>query len=93
MFKNGLNVIWNPWSLQELGADVVIDYTKQSFVEVCKAGPKFDGVVDSMGGQVETDSLKCLSSTGVFVGILNKRMSPAALPVRSFRGMIGLGPR
>lgn len=79
--------------LQDLGADVVVDYTKQSFVDVCKAGPKFDGVVDSMGGQVETDSLKCLTSKGVFVGILNKRMSPTALPLRGLQSIIGLGPR
>ncbi|KAK9827094.1 hypothetical protein WJX74_006308 [Apatococcus lobatus] len=79
--------------VQGLGADVVIDYTKQSFVEVCRASPKFDGVVDPMGGQVETNGFKCLSSKGVFVGILNKRMSPTALPLRNLRSMIGLGPR
>ncbi|KAK9867451.1 hypothetical protein WJX84_000712 [Apatococcus fuscideae] len=79
--------------VKELGADDVIDYTQQSFTEACTGGRKFDGVIDSMGGQVETDSLRCLSFRGVFIGILNKRMSPMALIHRSIKGLLGCGPR
>ena len=71
----------------------MIDYTQQSFTGACTGGRKFDGVIDSMGGQVETDSLRCLSFRGVFIGILNKRMSPMALIHRSIKGLLGCGPR
>lgn len=36
--------------LQELGADVVIDYTQQSLLDACK-GAIFDAVIDCVGGK------------------------------------------
>lgn len=79
--------------LQELGADDVIDYTKQTLQDACKGRDRFDGVVDSVGGQTESDSYACLSSKGSFVEILNPKMSKIALSSHLMRGMIGFGPR
>ena len=36
--------------MQELGADVAIDYTKEAFEQVCKDDP-FDCVLDFVGGE------------------------------------------
>lgn len=54
----------------ELGADAVIDYTTQKFDEIYKDDP-FDGVIDLIGGSVETRSLAVLKRRGAFVHVLN----------------------
>ncbi|KAL0026766.1 hypothetical protein WJX77_000264 [Trebouxia sp. C0004] len=77
---------------QELGADVVIDYTQQSLLDACK-GARFDGVIDCVGGKAESESYACLRRRGTFVEILNPGMSTATLISHLFRSMVGLGPR
>ena len=79
--------------LQELGADDVIDYTKQTLQYACKGRDKFDGVADSVKGQTESDSYVCLSSKSSFVEILNPKMSKITLSNHLMQGMSGFGPR
>ena len=52
--------------VQKLGADNIIDYTKQSYLE---EGPKFDVVFDSLGGKYTLDSFKVLKKGGRVVSI------------------------
>ena len=52
--------------LKELGADNVIDYTKQSYLEI---GDKFDVVFDTLGGHYTLDSFKVLKAGGRVVSI------------------------
>ena len=47
--------------VQKLGADNIIDYTKQSYLE---EGPKFDVVFDTLGGKYTLDSFKVLKKGG-----------------------------
>jgi NADPH:quinone reductase-like Zn-dependent oxidoreductase len=56
--------------IQELGADVAIDYTTQKFEEVCKDQP-FDAIIDLIGGSVEVRSMKVLKKSGTLVMVLN----------------------
>lgn len=45
-----IHVIVNAaWQVQELGADEVVDYTKQTVDQVYKTNP-FDAVIDQIGG-------------------------------------------
>ena len=78
--------------LQELGADVVIDYTQKSLLGTCK-GARFDGVIDCVGGKAESESYACLHQRGTFVEILNPGMSIPTLISHLLRSMVGLGPR
>lgn len=71
----------------------MIDYTQQKLQDACKGRDKFDGVVDSVGGQTESDSYACLSPKGSFVEIMNPKMSKIMLSSHLMRGMLGLGPR
>ena len=71
----------------------MIDYTQQKLQDACKGRDKFDGVIDCVGGQTESDSYACLSSKGSFVEILNPNMSKITLASHLSRGMLGLGPR
>lgn len=52
--------------VQKLGADNIIDYTKQSYLE---EGPKFDVVFDTLGGKYTLDSFKVLKKGGRVVSI------------------------
>ena len=52
--------------VKNLGADKVIDYTKQSFLDV---NEKFDVVYDTLGGQHTVDSFKVLKENGRVVSI------------------------
>lgn len=55
---------------RDLGADVVIDYTKQSFAEVVKnetRGRGVDIVIEHVGQAAWKDSLKCLAHGGRLV--------------------------
>lgn len=53
----------------ELGADEAVDYTAQRFEEVCSP---FDAMIDLVGGDYETRSLRALKKKGgVFVSVLN----------------------
>lgn len=64
--------------VKELGADVVIDYTKKSFVEeIKKIAPQgVDVVFDTVGGQTLKDSLNALRPGGRLVSIVEK-LDPA----------------
>jgi alcohol dehydrogenase len=52
--------------VKNLGADKVIDYTKQSFLDV---NEKYDIVYDTLGGQHTVDSFKVLKENGRVVSI------------------------
>ncbi|MFE8071261.1 NADP-dependent oxidoreductase [Marinobacteraceae bacterium S3BR75-40.1] len=52
--------------LAELGADEVVDYTREDFVDVCYG---LDCVLDLMGGEIGIRSLHCLSEHGVLVTV------------------------
>ncbi|MER6996698.1 NADP-dependent oxidoreductase [Streptomyces sp. NPDC000410] len=52
--------------LKELGADELIDYTRQDFVEAL-AGREVDVVLDSIGGDYGTRSLKVLRDGGTLL--------------------------
>lgn len=58
--------------VKNLGADLIIDYTKDDFVVVIqKAFPEgIDAVFDTMGGETAQRSLKLLRPKGHFVSIL-----------------------
>lgn len=53
-----------------LGADLVIDYTKESVDQVLANDP-VDAVIDLIGGSVELASMAVLKKSGVFVNVLN----------------------
>lgn len=53
--------------LKEIGADEVIDYTKENFEEVTS---NIDVVLDSIGGEVSFNSLKVLNKGGHLVTLL-----------------------
>ena len=44
-------VMWPGICVQELGADAVIDYTKDRFEQVCRRRP-FDAILDLVGGKL-----------------------------------------
>jgi alcohol dehydrogenase len=52
--------------VQKLGADNIIDYTKQSYLD---EGPKFDVVFDTLGGKYTLDSFKILKKGGRVISI------------------------
>jgi NADPH:quinone reductase-like Zn-dependent oxidoreductase len=56
----------NVGMVKELGADDVIDYTKQSYLD---EGAKFDIVFDTLGGQHTLDSFKVLKNGGRVISI------------------------
>jgi len=49
---------------KKIGVDTVIDYTKQNFSEIAK---NLDMVLDTIGGETQQDSFKCLKSGGVLI--------------------------
>ncbi len=55
--------------VKELGADEVIDYTKQSFENILSG---YDAVFDTVGGETYTKSFKVLKKGGVIVSMLEK---------------------
>ena len=52
--------------VRDLGADVVIDYTKQDFAEILSG---YDLVVDSLGGENLLKSLTVLKPGGLAIGV------------------------
>lgn len=85
--------------VKSLGADAVVDYTKDKFEEVCKDQP-FDAVVDMIGGDYERRGWKVLKKKGTYVGIFTGKTSPGAIlgMVGSIVGSkvkssLGLGPK
>ncbi len=52
--------------VSRLGADVIIDYTKENFRQIIK---DYDLVLDTLGGQVLLDSLYCLKKGGTLISI------------------------
>ena len=55
--------------VKTLGADTVIDYTKENFAELLKA---YDAVYDTVGGETYKKSFKVLKSGGIIVSMLEK---------------------
>jgi NADPH:quinone reductase-like Zn-dependent oxidoreductase len=68
--------------VRELGADVVIDYTTQDFAEELS---DYDVVLDSLGGENLTKSLRVLRPGGKAVGI-------SGPPTPAFAHELGLNP-
>ena len=54
--------------MQSVGADEVVDYTKEDFSEKYKDKP-FDAIVDLIGGDVELRSYNVLKENGTFAHI------------------------
>ncbi|MFE7774958.1 NADP-dependent oxidoreductase [Streptomyces sp. NPDC057445] len=63
--------------LKELGADEVIDYTRQDFVEALE-GREVDVVLDSIGGDYGTRSLRVLRDGGTLVTLPSPDEVPPA---------------
>jgi NADPH:quinone reductase-like Zn-dependent oxidoreductase len=55
--------------VQELGADVVIDYKTQNFEDVLH---EYDAVFDTIGGETYTRSFKVLKKGGIIVSMLEQ---------------------
>lgn len=68
--------------LRELGADVVIDYRTQDFIQQLSA---YDFVLDSLGGENLEKSMRILRAGGTAVGI-------AGPPTPAFARQLGLSP-
>lgn len=64
--------------MQSLGADEVVDYTKEDFAEKYKAAP-FDAIVDLIGGETEVKSYGVLKPGGTFAHI---RCCPCSFEIR-----------
>ncbi|KAK9804788.1 hypothetical protein WJX72_005595 [[Myrmecia] bisecta] len=64
---------------QDLGADQVIDYTKEDFKEVLKDA-KVDMVLDMLGGKITGQSKQVLRRGGYLAHIMNAKT-----------GILGLG--
>ncbi|GAB4813063.1 hypothetical protein N2152v2_000109 [Parachlorella kessleri] len=76
---------------KELGADVAIDYTRESFDVVCRDAP-FDCVLDLVAGDYEARSLKVLKPTGTYVAFL-ARINVLALLKGLLLSSLRRGPR
>lgn len=70
--------------VRTLGADAVIDYTKQNYTE---SADRFDVIVDLVGSQSLDDSLKVLKPGGALVLVgsneMNNWWGPLARPLRA----------
>lgn len=68
--------------VKELGADRVIDYTKENFVDVIKKEHPdgIDAVFDCVGGQVLEDSFAVIKEGGALVTIVNKNIDQLSAP-------------
>lgn len=71
-------------AVRALGADIVIDYRSEDFVERL-AGTPVDIIIDTQGGEITTRSLEVLRSGGIVVGI-------AGTPEPSLADQAGAGP-
>lgn len=71
-------------AVRQMGADIVIDYRTQDFVERL-AGTPVDIVVDTQGGDITARSLEVLQRGGIVVGI-------AGTPEPSLADQAGAGP-
>ena len=56
--------------LQSIGADEVIDYSKEDFAQVLKDEPKFAAVLDIVGGDTELKSYDLLTEDGTYSHIM-----------------------
>lgn len=54
---------------RRLGADEVVDYTKQNFEDILK---EYDAVLDTVGGQTYQKSFKVLKNNGTIVSMLEQ---------------------
>lgn len=59
--------------VKSLGADVVIDYTKDNFADALLKNAKngVDVVFDTVGGDTQTESIPCVKKGGILVSIVN----------------------
>jgi len=58
--------------VKSLGADYGIDYNKDKFEEVKS---DYDYIIDTMGGDYELRSMKCIKSNGTYMNIMNSGWS------------------
>ena len=70
--------------VKELGADEVIDYTKQNFEEILK---DFDGVLDNVGGETTTKSVQVLKNGGVLVSLASYSFDKELLTKYGVKGI------
>lgn len=75
--------------VKQIGADEVIDYTKQDFSEVLH---DMDVVFDTLGGQVQDNSWKVLKKGGMLVSIARPPDQKIALRDGVKAGYIFIGP-
>ncbi|KAL3148280.1 hypothetical protein ABBQ38_013746 [Trebouxia sp. C0009 RCD-2024] len=78
--------------VKELGADEVIDYTKQTVDQVFKNNP-FDAVIDQIGGATTSQSLAVLKKTGHISFVLNENINYFKLTAGLALGAVGMGPK
>eukprot|EP00887_Chlorella_sp_A99_P001387 scaffold8.g1387.t1 len=81
--------------VKQLGADRVIDYTRERFEDVCREGGPLDCVIDGVGGDYQWRSLPLLRRTGMYVS-LRAGHSPGAILYATLKGkllaFLRLGP-
>ena len=65
--------------MQELGADVVIDYRTQTFEDLLQ---NYDAVFDTVGGDTYRRSFKVLKKGGVIVSVLEQAQFRANESIR-----------
>jgi NADPH:quinone reductase-like Zn-dependent oxidoreductase len=70
--------------LRELGADVFVDYNKDSLIEAAR---DVDGVLDTIGGETQARAFPVLKPGGVLVSIVG---APSPEPTRA-PGVRGVG--
>ncbi len=87
LFVAGTASTQNVALVKNLGADLVIDYTKEDFTHLCH---DYDMVLDPIGNEVQAQSLKCLKKDGYLVTLVALSCQDAAtqLGVHALRTLV-----
>lgn len=78
--------------MKSLGADHAIDYKSEKFWE---GNNRYDAVIDFVGGDADTNSLKVLRREGTFVSVLSSRSIFRIIwqaGIQKTKSLLGLGP-
>jgi alcohol dehydrogenase len=78
--------------VKSFGADYAIDYKSEKFWE---GNNRYDAVIDFVGGDAETNSLKVLRREGTFVSVLSSRSIFRIIwqaGIQKTKSLLGLGP-